>query len=263
MFPKDKLQEIAASVDIVLNKFEEYEELYSEQINNVHPNYENSARNLIHYLAMRSFNVDLAQEILEEIGLPHSSGSHNNILYGIHSFRAIINGLLGTTIEESGEQFLSNGEVANIQDRNAKAVFGPIKNKRKTAIMVTQPTEAVEKHFVKSILKQGMDCARVNCAHDDEIVWKQIIDNVREADSDCKVMMDLGGPKLRTGKMKPGQKVIHIKPKRNTLGQVVTPARVWLAPYGLNPPEGKEADVIIPANKKMVEENKAWFLYYF
>ena len=123
--------------------------------------------------------------------------------------------------------------------------------------MVTQPTEAAtNEYFVKSILKQGMDCARVNCAHDDEIVWQQIIELIRANDRHCKIMMDLGGPKLRTGKMKPGPKVIHIKPTKNTLGQVIEPARIWLAPSGIKPPKGKEADVVIPVNKKWLRKTK-------
>jgi pyruvate kinase len=68
--------------------------------------------------------------------------------------------------------------------------------------------------------------------------------------------MDLGGPKLRTGKMKPGHKVIHIKPKRNTLGQVIIPAKVWLAPFGMLPPENTEVDAIIPVNKKWLQKTR-------
>ena len=49
----------------------------------------------------------------------------------------------------------------------------------------------------------------------------------------CKVMMDLGGPKLRTGAIKSGPKIIHIKPKRDQAGVVTTPAKIWIAPPGI------------------------------
>ncbi len=257
LFARDKLQEIAVALDSVIAKISEFEQKYKSQLNNVHPNYSQSAKNLVHYLAMRSFNINILQEKLEEIGLPIALESQNNILYGLLNIRSIINSLLNNDLFDEELKYLNNKEVKKIQKQNFKALFGKIKNKRKTAIMVTQPLDAArDKQFTKSLLKQGMDCARINCAHDDDIIWKQIIDNIRAHKKGCKIMMDLGGPKIRTGKMKPGPKVIHIKPIKNTLGQVMEPAKIWLAPYGIMPPIGKEADVIIPVNKKWLRKTK-------
>ena len=257
LFPRGKLQEILVALDTVIDKIYEFEHKYRSQLNNVHPNYFESAKNLVHYLAMRSFNINIFQDKLEEIGLPVTMESQNNILYGLLNFRTIINSLLKNEIYDEEQNHLNNKQVKKILKKNSKALFGKIKNKRKTAILVTQPFEAAnDKQFAQSLLKQGMDCARINCAHDDEIIWKQIIENIRAHEKNCKIMMDLGGPKFRTGKMKPGPKVIHIKPKKNPLGQVIEPARIWLAPYGIQPPVDKEADVIIPVNKKWLRKTK-------
>ena len=256
-FPEDTLHEIIEAIDSVIDKIFEFEHKYRSELDNVHPKYVHSARNLVHYLAMRTFDVNIVQEKLDDIGIPNSSGSQNNVLFGLLNLRTIINSLLKYETPNDEENYLNNKEVKRIFDQNSKALFGNIKSKRKTAIMVTQPTHAaIDKPLSKSLLKQGMDCARINCAHDDEVIWKKIIDNIRELESDCKIMMDLGGPKLRTGKMKPGPKVIHIKPKKNKLGQVITPAKIWIAPYGIIPPEGKEADVIIPVNKKWLRKTR-------
>jgi len=257
LFPRGKLQEILVALDTVIDKIYEFEHKYRSQLNNVHPNYFQSAKNLVHYLAMRSFNINIFQDKLEEIGLPVTMESQNNILYGLLNFRTIINSLLKNEIYDEEQNHLNNKQVKKILKKNSKALFGKIKNKRKTAILVTQPFEAAnDEQFAQALLKQGMDCARINCAHDDEIIWKQIIENIRAHEKNCKIMMDLGGPKFRTGKMKPGPKVIHIKPKKNPLGQVIEPARIWLAPYGIQPPVDKEADVIIPVNKKWLRKTK-------
>jgi len=257
LFSKDKLQEIVAALNSIIEKIYEFENKYESQVNNVHPNYSYSAKNLVHYLAMRSFNINVFQQKLEDIGLPVTLESPDNILYSLLNLRAIIYSLLDYQLFDEEKDLLNNREVKKILKENSEALFGRIKNKRKTAILVTQPTEAAtDEYFIKSLLKQGMDCVRINCAHDDEHVWKQIIDRVRVNDNDCKVMMDLGGPKLRTGKMKPGPKVIHIKPKKNVIGQVIEPAKIWLAPYGTKPPKGEEFDVIIPVNKKWLRKTK-------
>ncbi len=257
LFQRDKLQEILVALDSVIDRISEFEHNYQTQLNKVHPNYAQSAKNLVHYLALRSFNMDIFQDKLEDIGLPMALESQNNILYSLLNFRTVVNSLMNNEIFDEEHKYINNKQVKKILKKNHKALFGKIRNKRKTAILVTQPLEAAtDKQFTKSLLKQGMDCARINCAHDDEIIWKQIIDNIKANEKHCKIMMDLGGPKLRTGKMKPGPKVIHIKPKRNTLGQVIEPARIWLAPYGTKPPVDKEVDVVIPVNKKWLRKTK-------
>ncbi|MGI9532250.1 pyruvate kinase [Lutimonas sp.] len=257
LFSKDKLQEIVAALNSIIETMYEFEDKFESQIKNVHPNYSYSAQNLVHYLAMRSFNINVFQQKLEDIGLPVSLESQDNILVSLLNLRTIVYSLLDYQLFDEKKDLLTNKEVEKILDDNSKALIGNIKNKRKTAIMVTQPTEAAtNESFISSLLKQGMDCVRINCAHDDALIWKQIIDRVRENETDCKVMMDLGGPKLRTGKMKPGPKVIHIKPKKNVIGQVIEPAKIWLAPYGIMPPKGKEFDVVIPVNKKWLRKTK-------
>ena len=254
VFPQEKLLEITTTIDSVIDKISEFENVYQTQINNVHPNYIQSARNLVHYLALRSFDVDILQDKLDDIGFPMSSDSKNSILYNLHYFKTVISSLLKMDIP-NGELFLTNKEAKKIQRNNSEALFGTLKNNRKTGIMVTQPVNAAnDVEFARSLLNLGMDCARINCAHDDEMIWKQMIDNIRATEIDCKIMMDLGGPKIRTGKMKPGLKVIRIKPKTNSLGQVTGPAKIWLAPFGVKPPKGEKADAIIPVNKKWLQK---------
>lgn len=257
LLSKDKLQEIVFIIDSIIDKIYELEHKYKFQLKNIHPNYAKSAKNLIHYLAFHSFDIDLLHGKLDKIGLPYSFGSENNILDSILNIKTIIYSLLNIDLLDYGKITLTNKEAKNILEKNSKALFGNIKNHRKTAIMVTQPQDPVfDSPFIKSLLKLGMDSARINCAHGDKDIWKLIIDNIRANKSVCKIMMDLGGPKLRTGKMKPGPKVIHIKPKRNSLGQVITPARVWLAPYGTLPPEGEKVDAIVPVNKKWLQKTR-------
>jgi pyruvate kinase len=256
VFNTEQLQEINTQIDLILDKISEYETRYQEQINNVHPKYVRSAKNLIHYLALRSFDNVLIEEKISDLELPSTTNNEGSILNGLISFKTILNTLLKKE-EKLPEPFINNKEAKNLLKKNTKALFGKSHKKRRTRIMVTQPTLAAEeKDFAKSLIKKGMNAARINCAHDDENVWKTIIEHIKSSNLDCKIMMDLGGPKLRTGKMKPGPKVVHIKPHRNNLGQVVNPALVWLAPFGILPPNHKTADFIIPVNKKWLKKTK-------
>jgi pyruvate kinase len=70
--------------------------------------------------------------------------------------------------------------------------------------MVTMPSEAADSpSLIQQLLANGMDCMRINCAHDDAPVWKRMIEHLRQAEQTlgrrCRVLMDLAGPKLRTG----------------------------------------------------------------
>jgi pyruvate kinase len=101
--------------------------------------------------------------------------------------------------------------------------------------MVTLPTEAADNPvLVEEMLAAGMNVARINCAHDDAQTWERMIVNVRTAARDagtqCRVIMDLAGPKLRTGELEPGPRVIHIRPKRDPMGRVIAPRRIRLIP---------------------------------
>ncbi len=254
IFPKEELLKISTTIDLVIEKIFKFEQTYKAQINNVHPNYAKSARNLVHYLALRSFDVDTLQDKLDDVGFPNSPEPRNSILYNLYYFKTVISSLLKMD-RPNNEPFLTSKEAKIIQSKNSEALFGTLKNNRKTGIMVTQPVDAAnDVEFTRSLLNLGMDCARINCAHDDEAVWKQMVDNIRATKIDCKIMMDLAGPKIRTGKMKPGQKVIRIKPKMNSLGKVTERAKIWLAPFGIKPPKGEKADVIIPVNKKWLQK---------
>jgi len=257
VFEREKLQEISKALDSVIERMHEFESKYETQLNKVHPNYAQGARNLVHYLAMRSFNMNVFQDKIEDLGLPLNLESQNNILYGLLNLRTVINSLMSHELPGEEQVCVTNKEVQDLLERNRQAVFGEGRNKRRTSILVTQPIEsAYNDEFVSSLLKNGMDCARINCAHDDETIWTLIIDNIKASGEPCKIMMDLGGPKLRTGKMKPGPKVIHIKPKTDAMGQVTEPARIWLAPYGTRPPKGEDVDVVIPINKKWLRKTK-------
>ena len=150
LFSKDKLQEIVAALNSIIEKIYEFENKYESQVNNVHPNYSYSAKNLVHYLAMRSFNINVFQQKLEDIGLPVTLESPDNILYSLLNLRAIIYSLLDYQLFDEEKDLLNNREVKKILKENSEALFGRIKNKRKTAILVTQPTEAAtDEYFIK------------------------------------------------------------------------------------------------------------------
>ena len=141
-------------------------------------------------------------------------------------------------------------------DVHKKAVFGEGPEDRNVCIMVTLPKEAASNEsLVSEMIAAGMNVARINCAHDDEQDWAAMVANVRRASenagADCRVFMDLAGPKLRTGELRPGPRVFHIKPRRDPLGRIIAPRRIRLIPDDVVWSGTKTA--IVPVPRECIE----------
>ena len=258
---KTNIFKIREALDRILAKMKVMEVSYAAELNVVHPIYKRSATNLIHYLALRTFNIDKLDEDLMRLGLPKVSTFEGHIRRSILDLKHLINSLLGDFQEEPTPRSISLIQSEKFIRKNTKLLFGYKSKKRRTRIMVTLPnTAAVDLDFVRKLLANGMNCARINCAHDDPETWLKMINNIREASKlerkKCKITMDLGGPKLRTGPMIQGPKVIHIRPEKDDLGRVVNPAKLWIAPPDISPPQDSDFQAFIPVDRYLYSKIK-------
>jgi pyruvate kinase len=69
--------------------------------------------------------------------------------------------------------------------------------------------------MIRTLIERGMDVARINCAHDTPDAWGRMIAHIRRAEAEtgfhCRIHIDLGGPKARTGALiVQGKKRIYI-----------------------------------------------------
>ena len=225
------LKQLVSQLDRIRNTALNDEQLSAAVIDSVHERFKDSARNLIHYLALRQFDVRELQEDLARLGLSSLGRSEAHAL-------AAINCVLGhlCALHDSPEECRLNrivpiegGHVA-LQE-NACALLGKEPGGRSARIMVTLPNEAATDYaLVRSLLDAGMDSVRINCAHDAPDAWGHMIENVKHARQElgreCPILMDLSGPKVRTGPLPPGPRVIHVKLERDARGSVLKPARV-------------------------------------
>ena len=117
--------------------------------------------------------------------------------------------------------------------RNTNRLLGMPPGSRWTRFMVTASREAAADYgFVRALMERGMDCVRVNCARYDKAIWRDIVGNVRQAEKElgrsCKVLVDLAGPRLRTGPVEAGPAVLRIKVACDRFGDPLQPAAVVL-----------------------------------
>lgn len=198
-----------------------------------------SATNLLHYLALRSFDLRSLQVQLVRLGLSSLGRSEAHVLPTMdavmHNLRLLL-GKRSDHFEPSGIYAACDTAANRLQD-STLALLGPHPGKRQVYIMVTMPAEAAQDYLVvHSLLDSGMNCIRINCVHDGPDSWSRMIGNLKYAEittgRKCRVLMDLGGPKLRTGPIKKIPGVCKVKPIRSREGKIVRPARVWLTGAG-------------------------------
>jgi pyruvate kinase len=258
---EQRLNSLELQFDQIISKLHDFEQKYEIEIAQVNPIYKKSALNLVHYLAFRSFDIASLQDELRDLSLPSLSNIEPHVMKSLLAIKNIITSLNGKPGKVKQKGIVSIKKSKKILNKNTKSLFGYKSKKRRTRIMVTLPNTAAEDYgFVHGLMKLGMNSARINCAHDTPEVWEKMIENIKEANrslkKNCKIMMDLGGPKLRTGQMVPGAEVIHIKPKRDEYGKVTTPAKIWIAPPDILPPDDS-ADAILPVDEHWYKKVKS------
>jgi pyruvate kinase len=167
-----------------------------------------SALNLAHYLALRRRELRPLQTALMPWGLSSLGRAEARVMPNLDAVidtLGIICGRDSATLPPR-PRLSAFFRGKRLLDRQTQAVFGPPPAKRAVRIMVTFPTEAATDYdFVRDLLCRGMNCARINCAHDSPAEWEAMIANVRRAEQEtglpCKIHMDLGGPKNRTNEV--------------------------------------------------------------
>jgi pyruvate kinase len=223
------------------------------------PESRRSVQNLLHYLALRKHDLRDIQSQLAALGLSSLGRSESSALAGLEAVIAVLEKLAGAPGPDpsphAARVAFKTGPA--ILAKHADLLLGTAPKGRAVRIMVTMPSEAAESYeLVKSLVEAGMDVMRVNCAHDTEREWGQMIANMRRANQEagkhCKVAMDLAGPKLRTGPIHRGYHVVRWKVGRDARGAVIAPARIALASGHASPKLPLDADVVLPVPETLL-----------
>lgn len=204
-----------------------------ELIARVRDRHRESARNLVHYVALRALDIRGLQDRLAEVGVSSLGRMEAGVLGHLDVVLTALRAQLGQA-PDPDPQALTPVAGREILARDTARLLGPEPADRRTRIMVTMPTESAhDGDLVAAMAAAGMDLARINCAHDDEDTWTAMIAAIRAQrgpgrTSPPLIAMDLAGPKLRTGPLLPGPPVLKIRPERDVSGRVVERSLVWL-----------------------------------
>lgn len=197
------------------------------------------AANLAAYVAFRRQDLRKLQDHLRELGLSSLGRCEAHVLPTLESVGLALDAMLGTPPAEKRVDKLAreSRQGALRLKKHSEKLLGKSPGNRDMRIMVTLPTLAAgDKRLVHDLMRRGMDLARINCAHDNTEAWQAMIRHVRNASASagrpCRVLMDLAGPKLRTGDIGAKSPSLRLKPKRDDGGEARTPAYFLLDASG-------------------------------
>jgi pyruvate kinase len=190
----------------------------ADKIQALHPDHHPSARNLLHYLSLRRYDIRPLQDRLSQVGLSSLGRVEPHVMIALERTLAML-----ALARQAGMPDFSDGPTPigfrQGQDRlviNSERLLGPVGNHRKVRIMVTMPGDAAENPaLIHKLVGAGMSMARINCAHDDPDTWQELVRHIhaaREAHGvSCRICMDLGGPKIRTGSFRSGEDGVRLE----------------------------------------------------
>ena len=250
------IDHLSAQLEAIRERAGVLESKYAKELSSVHPEFREGARNLVHYLALRESNTHELRNNLRRLGLSSLAHAERNVLASVAAVHRALEHLAGRGESDTSELASLLQRRNPTADAHRQAILGASPEGRDVSIMVTLPSEAADNPMlVSEMIAAGMNIARINCAHDDAEAWTHMISNVHQAAADagaeCRVIMDLAGPKLRTGDLEPGPRVIHIRPKRDPMGGVIAPRRIRLIPEDVLRRGTKVA--VIPVPRECIE----------
>jgi len=180
------------------------------------------AVNLSHYIALRSHDLIDLQLRLAARGLSSLGRSEAKVAATLDALIVTLRRLTGEAGVPYPSAALARASASELEAEAAKLFGKRARGAPRVRVMATLPPEAASQpELVDNLIAAGMDCARINCAHDDAEAWGRMVAHVREAaarhDRPCSILMDLSGPKCRILRVKAPPKTRLARGDRATL----------------------------------------------
>lgn len=231
----DKLTDLRRQLTTIRERIVAFEHEHINQVRRAHPEYRQSAANLLHYIALRAQDLTDLQLRLSWRGLSSLGRCESNVLNSLDETIARIGECTGALAAsdtdaprppESAEPLTWLG-AEDLLHRHTRAALGPRPVGRHVYVMVTAPDrDEMTPEWALQVISAGANLVRINCAHEDEESWTAIAQVVREAAGKlgvpCRILADLPGPKLRIAgprklAVRPGDRIRLCATKRQKM----------------------------------------------
>ena len=144
-----------------------------------------SARNLAAYVGLRRMDLRDLQARLAPMGVSSLGRCEGHVEATLDAVSKALDALQGLPVEVG--RLAPRIEEVEAQEcrleQNTDELLGPTPGHRRTRIMVTLPSSAAQDPApLREWLARGMDCARINLAHDGPEAWQAMVLHLRRAE---------------------------------------------------------------------------------
>lgn len=226
-------QQLIQPLSEIFDEMLSQEARFADLLGTIQQHYAESALNLLHYLVLRRHDLNEFQPRLARLGLSSLGRSEAHVGFSLQAVLRALHAMAALPQPPELEGLVGYDDGSHRLKHNADSLLGKCSPARATRIMVTIPAQAAtDFDLVRDLVMSGMNVMRINCAHDGPEAWAGMRANLiracRETGLNCRIQMDLSGPKLRTGAMQPGEGVVKLSPRRDMRGSVLSNARLLL-----------------------------------
>jgi pyruvate kinase len=255
---KQETKELLEQLEVLRSEMVQLEETTLPSCE-LHSDHLVSARNLLHYVALRRHDIRGLQQGLADLGLSSLGRTESHVLSAVDAVLGVLSRLEGAPRSAAFDHACDLRTGRRVLEKNTDALLGAPPEARHVRIMVTMPSEAAQSYeLVRELVVSGMNCMRINCAHDGPTEWSAMVNHLHRAEQEtgmpCKISMDLAGPKLRTGPIEPGVAVTKYRPKKDVFGRVQSPARIWLTTSMHPAPSPAPADATLRVTERWISQ---------
>jgi len=171
-------QALLQQLDALRSEMLELEASGQREFPAIHDEHRASATNLLHYVALRRHDIRQLQAQLAALGLSSLGRTEPHVFGALRAVTNALHRLDGSSGASDGppESAPEIGEGAELLEKNTEALLGAAPRGRGVHIMVTMPSEAATDYeLVRDLVLHGMDCMRINCAHDGPEAWSGML----------------------------------------------------------------------------------------
>ena len=179
----NRIEPLISRLREILGSLIKHESDLRERISAVHPAYRKSALNLIHYLALRQQDVRTLQDELAALGLSSLGRTEAHVMSTLKAVLVALNHMAGRKIDlQAPSEFPGFREGKSLLAAHTDALLGPVPKHRSVRIMVTMSSAAADDYpLVRDLVSHGMNCMRINCAHDTPEIWGRMVNHLERA----------------------------------------------------------------------------------
>ncbi|MFO0775863.1 MAG: pyruvate kinase [Nitrospiraceae bacterium] len=195
-----------------------------------------SRDNLLAYLALREHDLLDLQMDLAEQGLSSLGRLEGSV---VATLTRVLERLDVAPTDALFEAPTATQATTLLAERSIRLLGRP-RQHHHTRIMVTLNAAVLRhKDMIEQLLLAGMDIARINCAHDTAAEWRGLIAAIRESERmlveqgrrvgrQCRIVMDLAGPKTRTGALALVPCPLKLAIEKDSRGRPIRLLEGWL-----------------------------------